>query len=144
MRWGKDKRWVLFERFVIGPAEDPYMIRWRLFECPWFRVFFHRILRDDSDRHLHDHPFSFVSLIVRGGYWEWTPHKSPLGIVNVIERRWCRPFSILFRRATALHRIALRNGRPAWTLVIAGIRQRQWGFQTESGWVPHTEYLEEA
>jgi hypothetical protein len=148
MRWGKKGQWVLFERFVIGPDENPYMIRWRLFECPWFRVFFHRILRDDSDRHMHDHPFSFVSMILRGGYWEWTPvvkkctHGDAFGYVSIPERRWCRPFTILFRRATDLHRIALRDGRPAWTLVIAGSRQRQWGFHTEEGWVAHTEYFE--
>lgn len=137
MRWGRNGQWVLFERFVIGPPESPYMIRWRLLECPWFRVFFHRILRSDSDRHLHDHPFNFVSLIVRGGYWEYRPNPSML---RADKAQWHGFGEIIFRRATDLHRLVL--DRPAWTIVIAGRRLRPWGFQTERGWVAWREYQE--
>lgn len=133
MRWGRKGEWVLFERFVIGPESDPYMIRCRIFECPWFRVFFHRILRSDSDRHLHDHPFNFVSFMVRGCYTEIREQGSA-GIVYSVP-------SIIFRRATDRHRLVIGD-RPAWTLVLAGRRLREWGFMTEQGWVAWREYQE--
>lgn len=48
-----------------------YMKRWRLIHRKWFGVRIHHIVRSDGDRELHDHPFSFVSFILKGGYWEW-------------------------------------------------------------------------
>ena len=136
----------LFERFVIGPESDPYMTRWRLIETPWFGVFFHRILRDDADRHLHDHPWPFVSLILRGGYFEEQPVTTSVVLpgeddqLRLIAKAWKRPLSIIWHAATDLHRIELRNGRPAWTLVFIGRRCREWGFQTEEGWIDWKTY----
>ncbi|MCC7419836.1 MAG: hypothetical protein IT428_06130 [Planctomycetaceae bacterium] len=135
----------LFERFVIGPEADPYMIRWRLIETPWFGVFFHRIFRDDADRHLHDHPWPFVSLILKGGYFEELParfYQLPLrnNPVRVESRTWKPPLSIIRHAATDLHRITLNDGRPAWTLVFIGRRCREWGFQTEDGWIDWKTY----
>lgn len=160
MRWGKKEQWVILEKFVIGPDSDPYMIRWRLFECPWFRVFFHRILRDDNDRHLHDHPFNFVSLIVNGGYVEHTPSWHVMG--ETVSRT-VKPLSIVRHRATDLHRLSLLRRKvavitnvckgvthvgekeivvSAWTLVFAGRRLREWGFNTERGWISWKDYQE--
>lgn len=160
MRWGKPDqdgkgRWVLFERYVIGPEDNPYMIRWRLFECPLFRIYLHKICRSDDDRHLHDHPFNFVSIILRGGYDEYRPHVNTIGL-NVVARRRFLPPTFVVRKATDLHRLDLigkwihfigedrfeKVCRPAWTLVFAGRRLRQWGFQTEQGWVDHKQYAE--
>lgn len=126
---------MLFERYVIGEQHDPYMIRWRLFECPLFRIYLHKICKSDDDRHLHDHPFNFRSVILWNGYRERY-------LCGTIE---CHPFMVLYRSATWLHQIVLRkdangNELPAWTFVVAGRRLRQWGFQTDNGWVPYTEY----
>lgn len=127
----------LFERYVIGPADNPYMIRWRLIETPWFGVFFHRILRDDSDRHLHDHPWPFTSIMLRSGYVEHLPG-GPVCSWHFGD--------VVRHRATDLHRVTLHrdadgNPRPAWSLVLIGRRVRDWGFQTEAGWIQWEEYL---
>jgi hypothetical protein len=53
--------------FIIG--NPPYMLRWWLLpRNPTFNVYYHRILRDDDDRALHDHPWpSFSRLsVIRG------------------------------------------------------------------------------
>lgn len=45
-----------------------YMRRW-IFSCPWFTIRLHHIL--DSDYGLpHNHPWNFVSLVLKGGYTE--------------------------------------------------------------------------
>lgn len=120
----------IFHRDVIGPAEAPYMIRYKLIDTPWFAIRIHRILKSDSDRHLHDHPWHFVSFVLSGGYREETP-----GGERVIQAP-----AIVAHRATDLHRLTL--DRPATTLVFCGPRFREWGFQVGTAWVQWREYLQ--
>lgn len=118
-----------------------YMRRWRLIHNRFFGIRVHNIVRSDADRELHDHPFTFVSVILRGGYWEHTVDG---------RRTWYGPGSIVVRSADVLHRLELER-RPAktldefgpgftlpevgaWTLVIRGPMRREWGFLTDRGW----------
>ena len=63
------------KRVIENEAGDPYLVRWSLDAGRFGSVKLHHILRSDDDRDLHDHPWSFVSVILRGGYWE---HRSGL------------------------------------------------------------------
>jgi hypothetical protein len=135
--------WVFMEKYVIGDPADPYLIRWRLFECPWFRIYFHRILKSDGDRDLHDHPYNFVSLIVKGYYWEKTQIPNPKFTHGMTRYGW---LSINRKKAHESHQIVLERdylGFPitAWTLMFAGRRLRTWGFHTEEGFIPYDDYL---
>ena len=78
--------------------QDPYLERYYLFlrdrkRFP-FNIFVHKFLKGDPD-HLHDHPWPYFTLILRGGYWEVTP----------AGRFWRGPGHFRFCRATSLHRI---------------------------------------
>jgi hypothetical protein len=106
-----------------------YMRRW-VVKTPWFLVRLHHIMRGDSDRHFHDHPFDFVSFILRGGYVEHTPERSP---------RAFKPGDVVVKKATDLHYLKLIDG-PAWTLVFTSPYYREWGFKTECGWVKADQY----
>lgn len=106
-----------------------YMHRW-VVKTPWFLNRLHRIMRGDRDRHFHDHPFDFVSLIVRGGYIEYTPDKEP---------RIFRPGSINIKRAEELHYLKMLDGE-TWTILLTGPYRRDWGFATEEGWVKADQY----
>lgn len=89
----------------------------------------HHILRGDNDRHMHNHPYWSVSLVLRGGYFEWTPSASG-------ERcKWRGPGAIVFRRASALHRLELPPLSTTWTIFILGRKSQNWGFL-----VPWREY----
>lgn len=134
-----DKRWF------IGPDHlGSYMRRW-LVRTPWFTLRLHNILTSDEGRDFHDHPFGFVSLILKGGYVEHRPgcvcfSKLP-GVDSTGPGFACRRYragSVLRRRAADLHRLELR--RPAWTFVITTRYFRDWGFQTPSGWVDFRSY----
>jgi hypothetical protein len=109
------------------------MKRWRFFRTRWFGLRFHHILRSDDDRELHDHPFTFISFILTGGYWEHTMDG---------RRTWYGPGSIVVRNADTLHKIELKDGKSAWTFVITGPLTRQWGFWTDHGWVPSAKFWE--
>lgn len=127
-RW----RWKLFG-FEFEYRSDliayDYMRRW-LLRTPWKMFRLHHILRSDSDRHFHDHPMDFTSFILWGGYIEYTPNNLP---------RVCRPGDVVHRKAEDLHFLKLR-GRSAWTFLITGPYRRDWGFQTEDGWISAGEY----
>lgn len=77
----------------------------------------------------HDHPWSFLTLILAGGYREHTPR----GVT------FHGPGELLHRPTPWLHRLEL--DRPAWTLVFVGPRKRRWGFQTVTGWVHWKDFL---
>jgi hypothetical protein len=76
---------------------DPYLTRWTILEIAGWSLKLHRFHRSDEDRDLHDHPWTFWSLILLGGYYEWLPYaKTP------DEARWNRS------RASVLAPAALR------------------------------------
>lgn len=113
--------------FIIG---DSYMLRWWIIpRNRWFNIYLHQIRKSDDDRALHDHPWANCSIVLKGGYNEVTPKGT----------FWRRPGSIVFRRATARHRLELpvRNGgiNYCWTLFITGPWQRSWGFWCPQGFV---------
>jgi hypothetical protein len=107
-----------------------YMHRW-IFKHPFGTIRLHHILKSDNLRDLHDHPFDFISLLLTGGYREYTT----TGI-----NEWRRG-SVVIRNAWDLHALSLE--KPVWTLVFSSNYYRMWGFQTKNGWVPYTEYQRE-
>lgn len=130
-------RWALLRRVDIPDLLDEtqtYLTRWRVIQCPWGGVFLHAIRLPDRDRHLHDHPWGFVGLILRGGYTERVAEGG-----GQVRRRWRRG-SIHRLRATDAHAIETLHDAPVWTLLLVGPRHRDWGYWTETGWVRHEAY----
>lgn len=129
----------MFGKFFIGGAERPYMIRWFLIpRNRWLNIYLHKFCRDDDDRALHDHPWWFVSLMIRGRYVEHTESGSKTRNAP----------SIAFRRAEHRHRVELLKNRhgdpiPCWTIVVTGRRSRVWGFWCPRGFVPWTEFVDQ-
>ncbi len=126
------------KRYDIGREGRPYLTRWDLlgtrYAAWWLpRLFLHQFHQSDSDAALHDHPWPFFSIILRGGYWEQT--KNSFGWDRFVRYR---PLSMLFRRSNWFHRIVLEPGTEGkvWTLVLTGPRLRDWGFMCPKGWTP--------
>lgn len=110
---------------------DGYMERFWVFRTPVLSARVHRILRSDHDRDLHDHPWHYATVILRGGYYEVTQRG----------RRWYGPGSVLVRRATHLHRLVVPSGGTATTLFLHARKRRTWGFRTDAGWVDWRRYV---
>lgn len=137
-------RWTIAKRVDIEDVADVgniYLTRFIIFLCPWFGIYLHKINRPDGDRNLHDHPWSFLAVILKGGYTEEvTKSHPPLGVT---ERHWGR-WSVhrlthgTFHRITYLHRV------PTWSLCLIGRRRSDWGFYDAElgGWVQWEEYLD--
>lgn len=99
---------------------NPYLERWHLFRIGKLpRVYLHHFLASDDDRALHNHPWWFISILLRGSYIEHTRSGS-------IRRR---AGSVVYRGLSHDHRISLIPGEPSvWTLFITGPEVRNWGF----------------
>jgi hypothetical protein len=113
-------------------TNEVYLERWSL-NFGLFSIKLHHIWREDFGRDLHDHPWWFVSLILRGGYVErlWREGRERTRTFH----RWR-----LLRRSTPdRHRIERVLG-PTWSLVITGPSVREWGFWVDNYWIPHTRY----
>lgn len=142
-------------RWLIARAQrtpyihiDGYMNRWWLFNpftarsgsgtrYPWcpISIRVHHILRPDSDRALHDHPWNFRTIILRGEYAE------DRGNGN-LHLRCAGDTSAL--RFGEYHRIAAVTDGGVWTLFITGRYRGTWGFLVNGRKVPHREYLGES
>lgn len=101
----------------------------------------HHILRSDSGRDYHDHPWPFVTIILRGGYWEWRPVLDAAGFIIDEQCRWYGPGSVIVRRAGTWHRLVLPAGQTAWTLFCTGPKSQGWGFLVGNRKVAWREYL---
>ena len=115
---------------------QPYL-RLRVVSCRWFGVYVHWFHASDDDT-LHDHPWPFLTVILRGGYWEHTPGRDGAPV-----KRWHPPGVVRLRPARWLHRVEIDPARRPVTIVVRGRRIRRWGFQTRSGWIPWPEYKEQ-
>lgn len=109
-------------------SRGPLLTRYHLVSNRWFGLYLHHLHASDEDRALHDHPWSFVTVLLSSGYWEWTPEGAS----------WKRRFSVLYRPAEWAHRLELV--RPTWTLVFRWRIRRDWGFVTKSGWLHWRDY----
>jgi hypothetical protein len=121
--------------YVIQPdghsLHSLYLERWRVVESKLAGVKVHRVHRSDDDRALHDHPWTNLSIVLSGGYFE---HRILAGGVH--SRRWCGRGAIVWRRAKQAHRLEVISGAPPTvTLFLTGPRLREWGFHCPNGWI---------
>ncbi len=111
---------------LLPSARKGPLTRFFLLNTRWLGVYLHRIDRPDADRECHDHPWSFVSLVLRGGYRE---ERLERGATDETVRR---RFSLAFRRWADAHRIV--SVRPStWTLILRGRDSGVWGFWVDAG-----------
>lgn len=128
-------RWLL-SRFRVFEIRDPggslYLRRWTLLRVFGRKLMLHEIVRPDYARELHDHPWRFATLILRGGYIETNEHGD--------SRR--RVGRLYYHPAKFRHAIRELPSGTAWTLIFRGRRRREWGFYTECGWMQWRSYCD--
>jgi hypothetical protein len=125
-------------------SNEPYLERYYLFlkdrkSFP-FNVFLHKFLKGDPDD-VHDHPWPYATLILKGGYYEWVPQFNNKGEMTGQFRHWRGPGHFRICRPSSYHRIELKEGVTAWTLFMPGPHRREWGFLVKNKWIQHGEYI---
>jgi hypothetical protein len=113
----------------LGKSECPYLQRWAL-ETKWFTVRLHHWISSDDQRHYHDHPWWFLTLILRGGYTDISPSG---------EQRMTAG-SIAFRPAEHRHTVRVDAGG-CWSLMLTGPDSRVWGFWVKGRFRKRNKYF---
>ena len=100
------------EYFLAKPWTARYYLLFRN-RPRWFpfNILIHHILDNDHGVGLHNHPFPYLTIILKGGYWETDSKKN---------KTWRGRFYVGFRSADNLHRVDLEPGIKPITLYIAG------------------------
>lgn len=111
------------------------ILRLHLFKTPWNAVCVHWLRAPDPEVWMHDHPVSFISLVLRGQYCEIrTLNGGRLSVWRVV--KW-----INFMRASSLDRHRIVEVAPRTiTLCLMGPKRREWGFHTKWGFIPWRNY----
>lgn len=123
---GRSARWAFMEKFEVPYFDKPeinYLTRWRLVQTPWFGFYLHRFDAPDSRPTLHDHPWPFLSIMLRGGYVERRLDPQTL---EVDEHHTVRHLN--WMPAFGAHSIMRLLRTPTWSLVLVGRRARIWGY----------------
>jgi len=122
---------------------EPYLTRVVLFRCSRLKVYLHKIHQSDHDRALHDHPWPFISILLKGSYLEDTHPEPKPGVFSTGLRLRQRIRFINCRlRPDAPHRLELDRGK-VYTIVFGGRKVREWGFWKDNQWIHHATYLGE-
>ena len=112
-----NRKRIILDRGPSWPdyqAAEPFVIRYYplLRSRPsWFpfNILIHKLLKSDLGD-LHDHYWSYLTVIIKGGYWETNEN----GIF------WRGPGYIGFRRNTNKHSLKVPKGKVVWTLIFVG------------------------
>lgn len=125
-----------------GIHEELYLRRLYILRTPWFGVMLHWIKREDWDRDaLHNHPWEFLRLVLRGGYTEqvaWALSDTELSPEIELSHRAGN-----FNKfpSDAYHRISSVKPHTC-TLVFNSAKTRGWGFFVPGeGHVPWQQYV---
>ena len=129
-------------------CNEPYLERYYLFlkerDSFPFNIFLHKFLKGDPDD-VHDHPWPYATLILRGGYYEWIPQFDDQGRKSGEIRKWRGPGHFCISSPDSFHRIELKSGVTAWTLFVPGPHKREWGFlvgtNPATDWEHNESYL---
>jgi hypothetical protein len=136
-----DRKRIIMDR----QCNEPLLTRYYLFlkdrkQFP-FNVFLHKFHKGDPGD-VHDHPWPYATLILAGGYYEYTPNFENNQMVGET-KHWRGPGHFRICKPTSYHRIELKPGVTPWTLFMPGPQRQEWGFLVKNKWIHNEHYLEE-
>lgn len=109
----------VFPYRILGrPEIEEEFTRFTLLWTPWGAIYLHRLKALIEPPECHDRPWGFVTIIFKGGYWEYA--------YDFWE--WRGPGSILFRPAIWRHNVVTEG--VSWSIIITGRKFREWGFKS--------------
>lgn len=126
-----------------GLEECPYFYRY-IIDFGAFAIRLHNWLGDDDHRAYHDHPYWFLTIVLKGGYTDVSPaFKGEHYAGKEFESRDVLRFgSIRFRPAEFKH--SVQDVIPGtWTLLLTCKPFRRWGFWKDGKWFTRDKYFAE-
>lgn len=121
--------WAFMELFKVPHydyIDQDYLWRLRILQTPLFGIYLHKLCTPDPRDTLHNHPWPFFSIVLKGGYVEFVPGEF------YAKSRYVKRFNVK-RFKNSYHWIAELDRSPTWTLVFVGRRRRVWGYLDRDG-----------
>jgi hypothetical protein len=125
----------------LGTEECPYMERWVL-NLGRFALRLHHWHRGDDPRHFHDHPWWFITFVLKGGYTDVAGTATDFELQDPLlasknqlssKKDILTAPAVRFRPAHHRHTVDVHKGG-CWTFMITGRERRKFGF-----WVPRKD-----
>lgn len=147
----RKKRWEL-----IGPPSCPNLYRWTIFSCRLVKLMVNRFVAGSSDPDPHDHPSSFLTIVLTGGYDDISPCQScdgdgvllpddapckACGATGTVVDKVLAP-TVRYRPADHAH-VTKVGPDGATTVCIMGPKRRDWGFFRDGLWWRWKDYERE-
>jgi len=104
--------------------------RWRILYTPWFKINLHGIYHHDEDKHLHNHPWNFLNIILKGYYVEELEGKLSFRYPGQVAKRTKNQF----------HKIESLLSKSVYTLNIMWGKEEVWGYRVDGKFVDHETY----
>lgn len=114
----------------LGNPKCPYCYRYVL-NLGLFAIRVHKWVASDDLRALHDHPYCFITFILRGSYYD----------ISKVKTEKLTAGCIRYRPATYQHAVQLAGTMPCWSLVLSGPFIRQWGFWLNNKFIRREKYF---
>lgn len=107
--------------------------RFAIFQTPRLSLYIHRLFKEDQDAHLHNHPWNFLTLVLRGCYF-----------AEAEDGHWYLKRPGTWSRMTRdhYHKIAEIDEGPVTTLFLAYGEWQPWGYLVGDEHVEASEYRE--
>ena len=106
--------------------------RWEILKTRWGSIWLHAIYKADQDKHLHNHPWDFKSLVLKGSYLEQTEK----GIIKQ------HPGKFNSRNGESYHKILELLSPVVYTLFFVSPIKREWGYNVDGKFIDHITYRE--
>jgi hypothetical protein len=126
-----------FETMSGNGACPVYLERWTIGQLFGCGAYLHHFLGDDWALDPHDHPRRFISIGLRGWYYEDVfTGNGEIYSTHRFQAPWIRSFP-----AEHLHRVRAVECGNVWTLVIVLRKSRGWGFLKDGEWISFKQYV---
>lgn len=124
-------RFFKLVREIKSKQEELHFRRWKLFTLFNLNFYIHKIYLPDRDEHLHNHPWDYFSLVLKGDFIEQNEHG--LKTMNIGK--------FVFRNGRKYHKI-FATGGVVTTLFITTKRKYNWGYLVDGKFIGNKKYRE--
>lgn len=133
---------------IKSKTGEVHFRRWSILSTKWFNIYIHCIYKPDEDKHLHDHPWDFYGIVLKGVYIEEISLINTEEFLSMVKsedlptkRIFRHPLFVVYRKSYIPHKILhILTNKPVWTLIFTTKKNREWGYIGEDGWINHKDY----
>lgn len=105
--------------------------RWNIITIFNFRIYLHAIYKADEDAHLHNHPWNFINIVLKGSYTERLPNS------KLVPKF---PVMICKRTRDQFHKIEDVHTPVVYTLNFMWGKYKEWGYSVNGKFVDRETY----